>query len=205
MAHSGDTLPDTYIMELVAACLSAELETLRTAVRHPHARARILGLRGLARANALTDDDWSRLCSDPEAEVRRETLAEMGPRGACRIATAQLIALLGDPDPLVAEAAAYVAGECHVGECESALMDMVSSHEDARCRETAVVALGSLGKDSSRATIVAALVDKPTVRRRAVVALANFEGDDIEEALDRAAEDRDWQVRSAVELLRRND
>jgi hypothetical protein len=37
------------------------------------------------------------------------------------------------------------------------------------------------------------------------VALANFEGDDIEEALDRAAADRDWQVRSAVELLRRND
>ena len=47
--------------------------------------------------------------------------------------------------------------------------------------------------------------DKPTVRRRAVVALASFEGDDIEAALDEASEDRDWQVRSAVEQLRRDE
>lgn len=205
MTHSGDTLPDTYIMELVDACLSSDLNALRNAVQHPHPRARILGLRGLARADELSEDDWTTLCADPESEVRREALSEMGARGRCRITPAQLIELLDDPDALVAEAAAYVAGECLVMECEAALINIVSTHEDARCRETAVVALGSLGKDSSRATIVAALVDKPTVRRRAIVALANFEGDDIEEALDRAADDRDWQVRSAVELLRRND
>ena len=49
--------------------------------------------------------------------------------------------------------------------------------------------------------ILAALDDKPPVRRRAIVALANFEGPDIDAALERAREDRDWQVRAAVNQL----
>ena len=51
--------------------------------------------------------------------------------------------------------------------------------------------------------IIAALDDKPAVRRRAVVALSNFEGPDIDAALDAAGEDRDWQVRSAVDAAAR--
>ena len=43
--------------------------------------------------------------------------------------------------------------------------------------------------------------DKPAVRRRAVLALAPFEGEDVEAALRRALEDRDWQVRQAAEDL----
>ena len=43
------------------------------------------------------------------------------------------------------------------------------------------------------------------MRRRAIVALANFEGPDIEAALARAAEDRDWQVRAAVDQLGRDE
>jgi len=35
-----------------------------------------------------------------------------------------------------------------------------------------------------------------------VVALAAFDGPEVDEALDRAAEDRDWQVRQAAEDLR---
>jgi hypothetical protein len=34
-----------------------------------------------------------------------------------------------------------------------------------------------------------------------VVALANFEGPDVEAALARAREDRDWQVRAAADQL----
>jgi hypothetical protein len=38
------------------------------------------------------------------------------------------------------------------------------------------------------------------------VALSNFDGPDIEAALARASEDRDWQVRAAVnQLAREND
>ena len=52
-------------------------------------------------------------------------------------------------------------------------------------------------------TIIAATGDKPAVRRRAVLALAPFEGDEVEAAIDRALDDRDWQVRQAAEDLRR--
>ena len=49
--------------------------------------------------------------------------------------------------------------------------------------------------------ILAATRDKPAVRRRAVIALAPFEGPEVDEALARALTDRDWQVRQAAEDL----
>jgi HEAT repeat protein len=45
------------------------------------------------------------------------------------------------------------------------------------------------------------LEDRPSVRRRATVALAGFDDDRVEPALRRAAQDRDWQVRQAAEEL----
>jgi len=207
MLHRGVTLPETYLMTLVSASLqpsSQSTELLREALGHEHPRARVIAMRGLARHNELTVSEWTALVSDSNTEVRRETLSEIGGLGACPVSADLLLSALSDADPLVAEAAAFALGECALVEGESALIAMVQSHEDARCRETAVVSLGLLGLDSSREAIIAALGDKPTVRRRAVVALANFEGADIEAALDRAADDRDWQVRSAVEQLRRD-
>ena len=44
--------------------------------------------------------------------------------------------------------------------------------------------------------------DKPAIRRRAVLALAAFEGDAVEARLQAALEDPDWQVRQAAEDLR---
>jgi hypothetical protein len=41
------------------------------------------------------------------------------------------------------------------------------------------------------------------VRRRAVLALAPFEGPDVDAALARARDDRDWQVRQAAEDVSR--
>jgi len=49
--------------------------------------------------------------------------------------------------------------------------------------------------------VLAACDDKPAVRRRAVLALAAFDGPEVEERLRRALEDRDWQVRQAAEDL----
>ena len=49
--------------------------------------------------------------------------------------------------------------------------------------------------------MLAALGDKPTVRRRATVALAGFDDPRVEPALRAAAGDRDWQVRQAAEEL----
>ncbi|MFM8871399.1 MAG: HEAT repeat domain-containing protein [Actinomycetota bacterium] len=47
--------------------------------------------------------------------------------------------------------------------------------------------------------ILAGCTDKPAVRRRAVLALAPFEGPDVDEALQRALSDNDWQVRQNAE------
>jgi HEAT repeat protein len=41
------------------------------------------------------------------------------------------------------------------------------------------------------------------VRRRAVLALAPFEGPEVDAALQAATTDRDWQVRQAAEDLMR--
>jgi HEAT repeat protein len=69
------------------------------------------------------------------------------------------------------------------------------------CREAAVAALGSIGDDRVLPTILAALSDKATVRRRAVIALAPFDGPEVDTALRRSLDDRDRQVRQAAEDL----
>ena len=70
-------------------------------------------------------------------------------------------------------------------------------------REAAVAALGALGDERGLAAILVACGDKPAVRRRAVLALAPFEGPQVEAAIDAALDDRDWQVRQSAEDLRR--
>jgi HEAT repeat protein len=49
--------------------------------------------------------------------------------------------------------------------------------------------------------VLAGTADKAAVRRRAVVALAAFDGPEVDAALRRATEDRDWQVRQIAEDL----
>jgi HEAT repeat protein len=116
-----------------------------------------------------------------------------------------LIGLLGDEDALVVDGAVFALGEHLVIDAVEQMCVIATSHEDARCRESAIAALGAIGDDRARPAILGALDDKPPVRRRAIVALSNFEGDDIDEALARASEDRDWQVRAAVNQLGRDD
>ena len=50
-------------------------------------------------------------------------------------------------------------------------------------------------------TILTATTDIATVRRRAIIALAPFDGPEVDAALERALDDRDWQVRQAAEDL----
>jgi len=68
-------------------------------------------------------------------------------------------------------------------------------------REAAVAALGAIGAPAGLGAILAATSDKATVRRRAVIALAPFDGAEVQAALERARSDRDWQVRQAAEDL----
>jgi HEAT repeat protein len=87
----------------------------------------------------------------------------------------------------------------------AALVDMATAHADALCREAAVAALGAIGDPAGLPAILAATTDKPAVRRRAVIALAPFEGPEVDAALERALTDRDWQVRQAAEDLLADD
>jgi len=208
MPHDDATLPESVAAELVRAGFSVEKvahETLLASLSHKHPRARVLGLRGLERQGIITGPLLVAALNDADVEVVREALnlaARTCPSDAAL--DVAIIQSLDSDDALVTEAAVFALGERGVHDALDALKQITSEHDDARCREAGVVALAQIGSDGGREVIVAALADKPTVRRRAVVALSSFEGDDIEAALDRAAEDRDWQVRSAVEQLRRD-
>ncbi len=81
------------------------------------------------------------------------------------------------------------------------LASTTSGHADALCREAAVAALGAIGDPAGLAAVLSALEDKPAIRRRAAAALAAFDGPEVEPALRRCLEDRDWQVRQVAEDL----
>lgn len=167
-------------------------------------RRRILALRAALRRDIVTDDVWRAALADVEVEVRREALTLIA---AAPLQNESLFALLiealGDDDALVVDGAVFALGEHLYAPALDALILIAGEHADARCRESAIAAVGAMGDDRARTVILAALQDKPAVRRRAIVALANYEGPDIDAALAQASEDRDWQVRAAVDQLGR--
>ncbi len=182
------------------------VQVLRTNLHASVARHRVLALRGIVRQQLVTSEDWRSALSDGDVTVRREALNQ--------IAHAQidddhvfaaLVHCLEDDDPLVVDGAVFALGEHLYAAAVDQLCVIATTHEDARCRESAIAALGAIGDDRARPAILAALDDKAPVRRRAIVALSNFEGADIDEALARASEDRDWQVRAAVNQLGRDE
>jgi HEAT repeat protein len=160
------------------------------------ASVRATALGALARMGRLTDADVVAGLADPDAAVRRRTAEVAVPRSGVAID-----GLLSDPDPLVVEAACWALGERGEPSVVPALADVATGHADPLCREAAVAALGAIGDPAGLPAILAGTTDKPAVRRRAVLALAAFEGPAVDEALARALEDRDWQVRQAAEDL----
>ncbi len=118
-----------------------------------------------------------------------------------------LLVLLDDHEVTVVESAAWALGE--LGDLAvargavPALSRTVARHRDTLAREAAVAALGALGDPAALPVILDACTDKPAVRRRAVLALAPFEGPEVETAIAAALDDRDWQVRQAAEDLLR--
>ena len=162
-------------------------------------------LGALARLGALTVPDLARALACGHASVRRRaTDAALSVRGRGSRSTlyALVEASLADPDPLVVVGAAWFLAERRVARAVPALAGTAGTHDDVRCREAAVAALGAIGCVDGLPAVIAALDDKPTVRRRATVALAGFDDPRVEPALRRAADDRDWQVRQAADDLR---
>ena len=159
---------------------------------------RAAALGALGRMARLTDDDLVTALGDADAGVRRRAVALAIPRTGVA-----LVPVLADPEPDVAEQGAWACGERQPPEAGAvaALAALATGHDDALVREAAVAALGAIGDPAGLPAVLAATTDKPAVRRRAVLALAPFDGDEVEAALQRALSDRDWQVRQAAEDL----
>jgi HEAT repeat protein len=175
----------------------------RAGLTDDDATVRATALGALARLGVLTDDDLDGAIADRDPVVRRR-VAEVAPAAVTPpSAHARLRRLLADRDPTVVEVAAWASGEVLAPDplTVSDLCALATGHHDALVREAAVAALGAIGDPSGLPAILAATTDKPAVRRRAVLALAPFDGRDVEEALARALTDRDWQVRQAAEDL----
>jgi HEAT repeat protein len=150
-------------------------------------------LAALARMGRARRADAMRACCDEDALVRK---------AACELAPslpgAPYSGLLADADPGVVEAAAFALGELGEPGAVPALAEVALHHSDALCRESAVAALGAIGDERGLPAVLAALGGPPALRRRAVVALAAFEGTAVEDSLRAALQDRDWQVRQAA-------
>jgi HEAT repeat protein len=170
---------------------------VRRALADRDAGTRAVALGGLARLGVLTDDELRAALAD-ESPVVRSRAVEL----AVPAAAIDLVPLLADPDPFVAEQAAWALGErAPDAAAVAALARTTEGHDDPLVREAAVAALGALGHPDGLPAVLTATTDKPAVRRRAVLALAAFDGPEVDDALRRALADRDRQVRQAAEDL----
>jgi HEAT repeat protein len=188
-----------------AAATSHNAADLAELARLDHdPRVRAVALAALVRHApvAVSVPVWRAAAVDADAQVRRRA-AELAPRLRRAAPCAVLVTLLADDDAWVAEAAAYALGE-HPRPTRAAITALTgaaTSHRDPLVREAAVAALGAQGDPSTRAAVLAACDDKPAIRRRAVLALAAFDGVEVEARLRAALTDPDWQVRQAAEDL----
>ena len=192
------TEPD--LRAVVVAGHTGDAETARAGLTSLDPGIRAAALGALERLDALDPATITTALDDTEVAVRRRA-AEL----AATHPSVDLLGVLDDPDARVVEVAAWSCGEheSRRDEVVERLVDLAGTAEDPLVRESAVAALGAIGDERGLAAIIAACSDKPAVRRRAVLALAPFEGAEVEAAIERALVDRDWQVRQAAEDLRR--
>jgi HEAT repeat protein len=183
---------------VIQSGFNGDVTTAESGLASPHSDVRASALRSLHRLDALTSDQLHRAITDSESEVRR-TAAEF----AAPFHDVPIHHLIDDPDVFVAEMAAWSLGE-RLPVTDEELQHLISratSHEEPVVREACAAALGSIGDERGLPAILQACEDKPAVRRRAVLALAPFDGDEVDAALQKALEDRDWQVRQNAEIL----
>lgn len=184
--------------DLAVAGHTGDAAAAREALTDADPVARQLALGALERMGSLDDATIAHALVDPDPAVRRRA-AEL----AATHPHVDLHDALADADATVQEVAAWSCGE-HV-DVDDAVLDrliaLATGSPTPLVREAAVAALGAIGDVRGLAAILAGCTDKPAIRRRAVLALAPFDGPEVEAALAAARDDRDWQVRQAAEDL----
>jgi len=183
--------------------------TARAGLRAADPGVRAAALGALERLAVADDSDVAVALCDVDPAVRRRAAAI-----AARHPGVSLLETLDDTDPMVAEVAAWACGEREdVDDVVFARLVALAkaSGADPLVRESCVAALGAIGDERGLDAILAATTDRPPIRRRAVLALAPFldaahpRAEEVDSALHRALEDRDWQVRQAAEDLMPDD
>lgn len=181
---------------------TGDLEVVLNGLSHEAPEARVVALGAALRMDVLDRDRLVAGLDDATAEVRYRAV-ELVARVQYGVDMAErVIAALDDPE--LREVAAFVLGELPLDgnvlqRAVAALGAQATGDDDALARESAVAALGALG--GGLEYILTATGDVATVRRRAVLALAPFEGPEVDQVLEQALTDRDWQVRQAAEDL----
>ena len=188
-------------LAVVEAGHAGHIRPARAALGDADRVVRELALGALERCGALTDDDLRVGLNDDAHEVRRRAAELCATRPGV-----DLLPALADPHPTVTEQAVWACGEHEVVSMtiSDRLIELATGSAEPLVREAAVAALGAIGDERGLAAILIGTADLPAVRRRAVLALAPFDGDEVEAAIERALVDRDWQVRQAAEDLRRS-
>lgn len=183
---------------IILAEANGDVTTLRAALINSDATTRAAALGALARLRHLETNDLQAGLIDPQPAVRCRAIELSIDETEIDIA-----AFLDDADDLVVETAAWALGERGPTDSETIakLRSVAQDHDVSICREAAVAALGAIGDPAGLSTILAAMSDRAPVRRRAVLALAPFDGDEVTTALRSALDDRDRQVRQAAEDL----
>jgi HEAT repeat protein len=183
---------------VIQSGFNGDVATATAGLSSQHSDVRASALRSLHRLNELTSEQLQIAIADTASEVRR-TAAEF----AAPFHDVSIHHLIDDADVFVAEMAAWSLGErTPVTDDElQQLIDRTTTHDEPVVREACAAALGSIGDERGLSAILIACTDKPAVRRRAILALAPFEGEEVDAALAQALEDRDWQVRQNAEIL----
>ena len=186
--------------QIAAAGHTGDIDSASVALHDADPTTRLLALGALHRLGRLDDTQLQAAFTDADPGVRRRAVDLAATRPGL-----DLLGPLHDDDPSVVEHAAWACGE-HVTVSDRVLhrlIHLAGSSPAALVRESAVAALGAIGDERGLPAVLAGCADAPAIRRRAVLALAPFDGPEVEAAIDAALTDRDWQVRQAADDLRR--
>lgn len=189
-------------LKAVSVCVEAfhtsDCTKAKDYVNHKNPRVRAFAIDALTKCREITVDDIKREIDSGELE---SSLAAIRAGKTVGYTFDEYVSR-GNLHPLVREAIIFEIGEAKADQHIETLHELAIGDDDPLIREAAVVAMGNIGDPSSLSIILAATKDKTNIRRRAAVALSQYEE---EEALDRlrklSVDDRDWQTRQIAQAI----